>query len=174
MVRTASEKAARLSPRPEGAHFFVADAENAPLRPGIADVVSLSGILHHVESPNGVLAEASRVLKNGAPIVGNENNRSSFRFLFDWLMARKKLWEEKAHEHHFVMSGADLRAWCGQADLAAETWTSVFLPPHLFNLLSPRSAERALKVTDSIGRTMPWLRHQGGLVLYRGRKQATD
>jgi ubiquinone/menaquinone biosynthesis C-methylase UbiE/uncharacterized protein YbaR (Trm112 family) len=108
MVRYALNKRDSISPRPDHVFYLVGDVENSPIRSGTADWAILSGILHHVESPDLVLTELSRVLKPGARFAGNENNRSAFRFIFDLLMRLHKLWNEKAHEEHFVMSRTEL------------------------------------------------------------------
>lgn len=171
MVRTAERKRREI---PDGGHlrYLVGDAENIPLRDGVADAVVFSGILHHVESPGRVIAEALRVLKTGGRYWGLENNRSAFRPLFDALMRISTIWNEKAHEDHFIMSAREIRQWLvdAGAGTGAETWTSVFLPPHLFNALSVEKAEALLVGSDAAMRRVPWLRDQGGLVLFSGRK----
>lgn len=171
MVRTAERKRREL---PDGAHlrYLVGDAENIPLRDGVADAVVFSGILHHVENPGRVIAEALRVLKPGGRYWGLENNRSAFRPFFDALMKLSTIWNEKAHEDHFIMSAREIRQWLVDAGAGsgAETWTSVFLPPHAFNLLGVDVAESLLVKSDAVMRRVPWLRDQGGLVLFSGRK----
>jgi hypothetical protein len=117
-----------------------------------------------------VLREMSRTLREGASFFGQENNRSAFRPIFDFLMRRKKLWDEKAHEDHFVMSAGELRKWFAAAGVESDIWTSVYLPPHLFNILSVDGVAKLMKVTDGIGHAIPWLRNQGGLVLFAGTK----
>lgn len=173
MVRTAVAKRDAL-PGSEHVEYFVADAENIPLKDGTADMVVFSGILHHVENPGRVIAEALRVLKPGGRYWGLENNRSAMRPLFDLLMRVSKIWNEKAHEDHFIMSGREIRQWLSEAvagsGVSSEVWTSVFLPPHFFNLLSPEKAESLLVASDALMQRVPWLRDQGGLVLFTGRK----
>jgi SAM-dependent methyltransferase/uncharacterized protein YbaR (Trm112 family) len=166
MVRTAMRK------RGDKKHvvYFVADAENIPLREGLADAAVLYGILHHVGSPSSVLAEAWRCLKPGAGFFGCENNRSFFRPVFDLLMRVRKLWSEKAHEEHFILSHAGLKGWLDAQGFKSRVWTSVFLPPHFFNLLSASGSAAALRATDRLCLAFPWLRWQGGLVMFQGVK----
>lgn len=173
MARTAAAKRDAL---PDAGHvdYFVADAENIPLKDGIADMVVFSGILHHVEHPGRVIAEALRVLRPGGRYWGLENNRSSLRPFFDLLMNLRRLWNEKAHEEHFIMSGQEIRRWLGEAGAddgsAPDVWTSVLIPPHVFNLLSPEKARALLVASDSLMHRVPWLRDQGGLLLFTGLK----
>jgi ubiquinone/menaquinone biosynthesis C-methylase UbiE/uncharacterized protein YbaR (Trm112 family) len=171
MVRTAIRKRALLGESAEHVHYFVADAENIPVQSACADIAIFSGILHHVEHPDFVIREMTRALAAGGCFLGNENNRSAFRPIFDLLMRVKKLWNEKAHEEHFIISQRELKLWFSEAGISGSVWTSVFLPPHLFNLLSVDSAERWLRFSDLIGRSIPWFKMQGGLVLFSGEKR---
>ena len=168
MVRRAMRRLAEAGGA-SNVHYFVADAENVPIRPGVADVVVFSGILHHVAAPDQVIQEAVRVLRRGGQFIGMENNESVFRPLFDALMNWHRLWNEKAHPEHFVISERDLRLWFTQAGVTGQVWTSVFLPPHLFNLLSVGAAHTVLRATDAVARKVPFLRGEGGLVLFRGQ-----
>lgn len=172
MVRTAMRKRDGDGERLSHLHYFVADAENIPVRSSCVDVAIFSGILHHVENPDIAVREVARTLVPGGRYMGSENNRSAFRPLFDALMRLKRLWNEKAHEEHFVITERELRRWTREAGLTSTVWTSVFAPPHLFNLASVELAEDFLKVTDSLARAIPWLRRQGGLVLFSGVKPA--
>lgn len=173
MVSTAMSKRADL---PDAKHieYFVADAENIPVNDSVADMVVFSGILHHVENPSRVIAEALRALKPGGSYWGLENNRSAMRPMFDFLMKWSKLWNEKAHKDHFIMSDGEVSRWLSEAgaDIASmEVWTSVFLPPHVFNHFRPKTAELLLVNSDALAQRIPWLRKQGGLLLFSGHKR---
>jgi ubiquinone/menaquinone biosynthesis C-methylase UbiE len=172
MVRTAMRKRAAAGEGLSHVHYFVADAENIPVRSASIDVAIFSGILHHVENPDRVLREVARALVEDGRYVGSENNRSAFRPVFDALMRVRRLWNEKAHEEHFVLSKRELQQWTLDAGLTATVWTSVFAPPHLFNLASTDVAVRLLEHTDTVCRSIPWLRDQGGLVMFAGAKSA--
>lgn len=172
MVRRAMARRDALTPRPTNLHYFVADAENIPIRSGVADMSIFSGILHHVAHPQRVIAEAVRTLRPGGRFIGMENNRSVFRPVFDLLMRMKKLWNEKAHPDHFVISGAELERWFAEVGVKGAVWTSVFVPPHAFNALPTDWASRLLALTDAAAGSLPWLRDQGGLILFTGEKGA--
>lgn len=171
MVRTAHEKKLRHPDAYGHLHYFVGDAENIPVRSDAVDVAIISGILHHVENPQRVVQEMCRTLRPGGSFLGNENNRSAFRPVFDFLMRLRKLWNEKAHEEHFIMSEKEITRWFAGLDVELRVWTSTFLPPHLFNLLSEGRAQALLRATDAAAGRLPWLRLQGGLVLFRGQKR---
>ena len=73
MVRIAQEK------RDRGAlartvHYFIGDAENIPVKSGVIDVAIFSGILHHLENPQIVIADTVRTLVSGGRFLGIENN----------------------------------------------------------------------------------------------------
>ena len=127
------------------------------------------GLLHHLPRPEDALREISRILKLSGRFYGLENNRSIFRKVFDLLMKMERLWEEEASEH-FIMSPAEVRAWCNCAQMSVETQTMVYLPPHVFNFLGSKGAQVTLKVTDSICGALPYLRDHGGLLVIRGSR----
>ena len=170
MVRQAMRRLAALPDGRRNIHYFVADAENIPVRSGCADAAIFSGILHHVASPGQVLRETARALRDGGRFVGMENNRTVLRPLFDLLMSVSRLWNEKAHPEHFIIGARELRRWFADAGLVGSIWTSVFLPPHLFNAVPSAAGDWMLRASDRIGRAIPWLRNQGGLVLFTGEK----
>ena len=174
MVRRAMRRLAEADTGHRNVHYFVADAENIPVRDSCADAAIFSGILHHVAAPDRVLRETARVLTQGGRFVGLENNRTVFRPLFDRLMQVARLWNEKAHPEHFTISRGDLERWFAAAGLSGVVWTSVFLPPHLFNLFPVPVAERMLHLSDKVAHRVPGLRDHGGLVLFKGEKPAGE
>ena len=170
MVRRAMRRVGKLAPRPTNLHFFVADAENIPVQSGSADVAIFTGILHHVAHPARVISETARTLDADGRLIGMENNRSFLRPVFDRLMQFKRLWDEKAHPVHFIISSRELHAWFSKAGVTCKAWTSVYMPPHVFNALPDRVGERLLRFTNAVGGRIPVLRHHGGLVFFTGEK----
>ena len=169
MVRIALEKRDRGADS-GNVHYFIADAENIPVKAGLIDVAIFSGILHHLENPHIVIKDTMRTLASHGRFLGIENNSSAFRFIFDFLMRLKRLWNEKAHEEHFIISRRELERWFREAGVSIKTWTSIFLPPHLLNFFRARQAERLIRVTDAFCQRLPWVHLQGGLILFSGRK----
>jgi ubiquinone/menaquinone biosynthesis C-methylase UbiE/uncharacterized protein YbaR (Trm112 family) len=170
MVRRAMRRFSEVENSKRNIHYFVGDAENIPVRSGFADAAIFSGILHHVAAPDRVIRETARALRAGGRFVGMENNRTVLRPLFDTLMNLVRLWNEKAHPEHFTISSRELHAWFAQAGLTGDVWTSVFLPPHLFSAVPASITDSLLRVSDTVCRSVPGLRNQGGLVLFKGEK----
>lgn len=56
----------------KNAAFIVGDAEKLPFKAGAFDIVICYGLLHHMEKPEKVINEASRVLKKGGFFLGYE------------------------------------------------------------------------------------------------------
>ncbi len=151
------------------ATFFVADASIFPIIDGAFDYVLLYGVLHHFSDPGRGCQEISRVLKPGGIYFGNENNRSVFRGVFDLIQKIKPLWHEEAGTEPQISSDR-LKKLFQSTSVRLETKTSIFLPPHMINFFSYKVAYELLNGSDRIGRAMPFLRDNGGLVLIRGYK----
>jgi SAM-dependent methyltransferase len=74
----------RLS-RWESLNLVVCDAEFLPFKDGVADLVSVSSVLHHLPRPFSSLKEVSRVLKrDGFVYVTREPSYQRFRRFFDF------------------------------------------------------------------------------------------
>ena len=173
MVRIALEKRDQSSGS-SNVHYFIADAENIPVKSGLIDVAIFSGILHHLENPPIVIKDTIRTLLSDGRFLGIENNSSAFRFIFDFLMRMKRLWNEKAHEEHFIMNHHELERWFRDAGVSVKTWTSIFLPPHMLNFFRVPRAEWLIRMTDAICQRLPWVHLQGGLILFSGRKVVSE
>jgi len=151
------------------ATFFVGDASALPFAPETFDHVLIYGVLHHLPQPERTCREVVEVLKPGGSYFGSENNRTAFRALFDWLMKLKLIWHEEAGAQPLI-GREDFRAWFRNTSVRVETDTHVFVPPHLVNLLGRRWGGRVLRMANAVGRSLPWLRHQGGLIAIQAQK----
>jgi ubiquinone/menaquinone biosynthesis C-methylase UbiE len=151
--------------------FFVGDGHNLPLVDASVDVVLIYGVLHHLPDPGRTCAEVARVLKPGGVYLGSENNQTVFRGIFELLQRLNPLWHEEAGPQALI-SARNLHRWFGESGHTAglTTRTSVFLPPHLFSLLSNGMAYRLLRWTDRAAGIVPGLRGNGGLILVEMRK----
>jgi SAM-dependent methyltransferase/uncharacterized protein YbaR (Trm112 family) len=170
MVRQAIERAEW-----EGAQdhttFFVADGSQLPFRDESFEYALIYGVLHHLPAPRKVCVEVLRVLKKGGIYFGSENNQTIFRGLFDVLMKLLPLWSEEAGEQPLI-SRQMLQEWVRGASVRMRCGTSVFLPPHLFNLMGTKVARVLLPATDRLFSWAPGLRHQGGLIVFEIQKNA--
>lgn len=147
--------------------FLAADATAFPFVDRCFDCVVLYGVLHHLPDPVVACTEIARVLKPGGLFLGSENNRSVFRLVFDALQRLWPLWYEEAGSFP-VVSRDDLERWLGARGVSLNIGTTVFVPPHLLNLVGPKVARRMLSFTDRMMGSVPFLRDQGGLVVVTG------
>lgn len=134
------------------------------LRAGRFDVAFSYGLLHHLDDPESVWRGLERVMRPRSNVLIHDNNASAARRLFDLLMRRRRLWDAD-HEGHPVIRLADLRRWAEGHGFDIRARTSVFVPPHLCNRLSPRASRRLLAATDAVANRVPGLAGNGGLVL---------
>jgi len=150
--------------------FMAADAMHFPVRAAAVDCVLAYGVLHHVPDPPRVCREIDRVLRPGGLYLGSENGTSVFRGLFELLQKLRPQWYEEAGPEALFSSRSFRESFAG-TDVTLATRTSVFLPPHLLNLLSPRLAAGLLRATDGLASHVPFLRDNGGLILVEGTKR---
>lgn len=172
MIRKAIERA-----RAEGVEgsttFLVADANGLPFCDRSFDFTLCYGVLHHLPDPKRGLKEILRVLKDGGAHFGSENNESVFRAIFDLMMKVIPLWVEEAGAEPLI-SRKMIWDWTDGEPVRIKWRTSVFLPPHLFNLLGDRMARLALSATDRMGQILPALKGQGGLIVFEIAKDARE
>ncbi|MCX5662741.1 MAG: class I SAM-dependent methyltransferase [Planctomycetota bacterium] len=161
--------------RHEGKHghmvFMVADGVHLPFRAGAFDGAFTYGVLHHLPDPGTSTREIQRILKPRGIHFGSENNRSVFRGLFDLSMKAFPLWHEEAGDQPLI-SSADLRKWTDGLPADRRVATHVFLPPHLFNPIGRKLAWGLMAASDGTCLALPWLKHQGGLIVFEIEKTA--
>lgn len=151
-------------------HFLVADASTRlPFRDGIFDTVVVYGVLHHLAKPKEICREIGRVLKNEGWYLGNENNDSGVRIIFDLLQRVIPAWQEKAGPEH-LFSSKKLINYFKTAGLNIRTETSVFLPPQIINLLSPSIAIKVFNLAENFFGKIPIVKNHGGLLVLEGQK----
>lgn len=151
--------------------FMAADAMRFPVRTASVDYLLAYGVLHHVPDPPRVCREIDRVLRPGGLYLGSENSTSVFRGLFELLQRLRPQWYEEAGPEALFSARSFEEGFAG-TDVTLATRTSVFLPPHLLNLLPPRLAGSLLRATDRLASYVPFVRDNGGLILVEGTKRA--
>lgn len=170
LVRQGTERA-----RTEGfmstSSFFVADGSRLPFRDQTFDNVVIYGVLHHLPSPGNICRDVPRILKPDGIYFGSENNQSMFRGLFDMMMKLSPLWTEEAGEQPLISRG-NLAKWVDGLPVKLNYSTSVFLPPHMFNLMGNKAARSLLPLTDRLFSWAPGIRNQGGLLVFEIQKSA--
>lgn len=103
-------------------NLIVCDAEHLPLKSEIADLVSVSSVLHHLPQPFNSLTEISRFLKEGGFLyVTREPNFQRLRRFFDFfdqaivrklakLMRRLSVFGPEVCEPNIIVDGLDYDA----------------------------------------------------------------
>lgn len=170
MVRDAAQLA-----RARGLHpwtsFLVADADSLPFHDDQFDAALTYGVVHHLPDPARACAEIHRALRVGGCFFACENNRSVLRPLFDWLMEKFPLWNEKAGAEPLISEGM-VREWHAGLPVSIRLWWAVYLPPHVFNALGYRVAYRLMKSTNLLCGMIPGFRKAAGLIFWEIRKCA--
>jgi SAM-dependent methyltransferase len=162
-VRKATEDA-RVRGLMHRSTFFVSDGAALPIREQSFDYVQTLGVLHHLPNPRDVVIDIQRLLKSGGVHFAVENNESVFRWIFDVLMKWWPLWIEEAGAHPLVTRNL-IEQWITGLPVQIESETSIFLPPHLLNLLG-KYAPPVVEKTDHILSRIPWLRNHGGQLVF--------
>jgi ubiquinone/menaquinone biosynthesis C-methylase UbiE/uncharacterized protein YbaR (Trm112 family) len=170
MVRLAAERFRKGGAKARTV-FMAADAMRFPVKAASLDYVMAYGVLHHVPDPPRVCREIDRVLRPGGRYLGSENSTSVFRVVFELLQKIRPQWYEEAGPEALFSARSFEESFAGTR-MALTAHTSVFLPPHLLNQLSPKAALRLMTATDRIASRVPFLRDNGGLILVEGTKQA--
>jgi hypothetical protein len=115
--------------------------------------------------PGAVCHEIQRILKPGGIHFGSENNQSRLRSIFDLLIRLAPIWHEEAGEQP-LLSERLLREWTENLPVRIESHSSVFIPPHICNWIGTRGASRLVQAADRFAQAVPFLRTEGGLLLF--------
>jgi ubiquinone/menaquinone biosynthesis C-methylase UbiE/uncharacterized protein YbaR (Trm112 family) len=169
MVRQAYQNFEGLSTAGIWNDFIVGDGSHFPFRSGIFDYALVYGVLHHLPDPATSCREIARVLKSGGMYFGSENNRTIFRRVFDLIQQMMPIWHEEAGAQPLIGS-SDVNRWFGGTGLSVKTSATVFVPPHLVNVLGVKIGGFVLSAGDAILATIPYVKGQGGLIVIEGTK----
>jgi ubiquinone/menaquinone biosynthesis C-methylase UbiE/uncharacterized protein YbaR (Trm112 family) len=151
------------------ASFIAADGSAFPLLDATVDYVLVYGVLHHLADPGGTCREIGRVLKPAGVYFGQENNDSAFRALFELAQKLWPIWHEEAGPEATISSDR-VTGWLKAGGFRVSARTSVFLPPHVINWTNEDTGFRILDSLDRVMARMPWLRANGGLVIFEARR----
>lgn len=149
--------------------FITADANKFPFQSEIFDAAICSSTLHHVPDPKNTIQEAARILKKGGLWYSYDPHKTPFRFVFEFAMKLKKLYEEEASAKPLIKS-VQLKQWCEEAGLNVHIRYHTFILPHFINLLSLNNAYKILKFTDALFGTVPLFKKSGGVIISDGIK----
>ena len=141
--------------------FIIADAQNLPIKPSSADKIVCAEIIEHVKSPQYLVSEITRVLKQGgAVVITTPNDRSVwgvYEFLWD-VFGRGRNYGE-THLRFFSESG--LSSYF--STFSECTIKSIFFVSPLFALTNSR---RLLEIGRKFDRTFEHLGVGVSLVVY--------
>lgn len=149
--------------------YFLADAEDLPVKPGLFSTVVSYGMLHHASDPVAIIKNVKRLLRPGGTFCILENHASPVRPVFDLLMKVWKLWNEEAGAQP-LFKIEELRELIRSNGMKDEIRTTVFLPPHLFNLMSYELAKKVLFATDWVFGHIPLVNNFGGQLIVKATK----
>jgi ubiquinone/menaquinone biosynthesis C-methylase UbiE/uncharacterized protein YbaR (Trm112 family) len=170
MIRQAIQRAERRGQEAQTT-FLVADGSNPPFADHSFDYALTYGVLHHLPDPGATCRRIQQILKPGGIFFASENNKTVFRGIFDWMMKLLPLWTEEAGTEPLI-SREMIRDWHAGLPAEIHSATSVFLPPHLFNLVGQSAARALLKFSDTVASLIPGLCGQGGLIVFEVHKAA--
>jgi len=172
MVLRAKRKSEKLGIK-NHVDYVVGDSENLPFRQNSFDAVLAFGVLHHVPTPQKMLQQMSKVLKNDGLYFGHENNKTILRPLFDFMMNISRLWIEEAGNHPLIAK-SELTHWANDVNLDVKVKSSVFFPPHFYNLLGDKNAKKLIVFSDNLLNRIPFVKNMGGILIIQGKKSLID
>ncbi len=164
MIRNAINRAKKEGWNQQ-ALFLLADGYNPPFNAESFDAVITSGVLTNLPNPKQTCQKIQSLLKNNGFHFGLENNDSIFRGIFDRLMKVFKLWKNETGQIPLI-SRKKLNEWLSDNQTEIKSYTTVYLPPHLYNIFGVRGAEFLLNFTDVLPGYLPIFVSNGGLIVF--------
>ncbi len=106
----------------QSARYIRADAEQLPFEDESFDVVTAMDLLEHVDRPERVIAEASRVLKKGGLFFFHTFNRNWLSWLIvikgvEWCVPNTP---KNIHVYRMFIKPQELTGWCQQYSLKVQ------------------------------------------------------
>ena len=78
-------------------------------------------------------------------------------------------WHEDAGDHETI-SQSQFNDWFSQTGMNIKYRTSIWVPPHLIDLLPKKIGRFTVLLTELIGKSFPILKKNGGVLLTEGTK----
>ena len=153
----------------KSADLVASSAEAFPIANDSFDACVIYGSLHHFANPQTVLAKATAALRQGGHFYMLEPHDSPIRFIFDWLMRVRPLWQEEASDDP-LFSEPQFRDWLGRGNVRANIRISTYLPPHIFYGIGQKAGERLLVWSDRFFSSLPGVSRLGGIIIAEGVK----
>ena len=145
--------------------FFVGDGSFLAFKDASFDYAHTFGSLHHLPNPSEAISQIQRVLVSDGLHFAVENNTSMFRGVFDLMMKITPLWIEEAGAEPLI-SRQMVDEWCRGKPFRISSETSIFLPPHLVNILPQKMATQVVEWSDRFFSSVPILRKHGGQLIF--------
>ena len=149
--------------------MILCDATNLPFKSGLFDAVICYGSLHHMPDAGLVIKEGGRVCKDNGRWFSIDPNASSVRFIFDWFMRMKKLYDEVAADD-IHLDKKVLVSMLIDAKFEPKISYSTYLLPHIMGILPFKFGRFMLEATDIAFSNVPLLNSLGGVILAYGEK----
>lgn len=151
-------------------HFIAADCSKLPIEDCSIEYVLIYGVLHHLPKPEETCQELIRILSTNGLYFGSENHKSLLRFVFDLLMYLKPQWYEKAGSEPLI-GKPDYDNWISDQKMKKDYIFSVYVPPHLVNLLGHKFGRYFFNFTEMICNKLSFFNKFAGLITIVAKKQ---
>jgi 2-polyprenyl-6-hydroxyphenyl methylase/3-demethylubiquinone-9 3-methyltransferase len=120
-------KVARQFDQTKNVNYIQGSAYHLPFKEGTFDIVCAMDFLEHVEFPQKIIKEISRVLKPGGQFFFYTFNRNILSWLFvikgvEWILKKTP---ENLHVYHLFIKPEELEHYCKNNKLLVQTFKGV-------------------------------------------------